>query len=123
MTSLAGALLGWISLRSIDASNGQLGGRRLAIWAIIIGLAMLPIQFFTLNRLQSLNDSMLRNGIQRAVADIFDVDGEDRARRLRQSFVASGSQRATVAEVDAFAQQLTDQFGSYQSVSIAQSIN
>lgn len=122
VTSITGALIGWIALRSIDASAGQLAGRRIAIWAILIGLVMLPVQFFALQGVQSLNESMLRGGIQRAVGIIFEVDGDDRAKVLQHAFVATGSRRPTVEEADAFVAQVTRQFGSFRSVSIAQSV-
>ena len=114
--------MGWIALRSIDASDGRLGGRRLAIAAILIGLLMLPVQFFGLQSIQSVNESMLRDGIQRAVGAIFDVENEERARLLQQSFVASDSRRPSRAEVDSFAAQVTEKLGAYRSVSIAQSV-
>lgn len=122
VTSITGALVGWIALRSIDASAGQFTGRRIAIWAILIGLVMLPVQFFLLQGVQSLNESMLRDGIQRTVGSVFEVDGLDRAKTLQHAFVATGSRRPTLQEADEFVARLTEQFGKYRSVSIAQSV-
>lgn len=121
VTSLTGALMGWLALRSIDASQGVFIGRKLAIWAIIIGVLMLPLQILGLQSVQSLNERMIEGGIQRAVSSVFAIDAEDRAEQLRLSFIATGSRRPTVAEADEFVERATARFGAYRSVTVAQS--
>lgn len=120
ITSLLGVIFGWFSMRAIDASEGRLRGRKLAIWAIIVGLVMLPIQFLLLDRFETSVDQQINSGLEKCVARVFDIDAPDRAKLLQQTFVAVRGKYPTPEEADAFAKSVTEQLGAYRSVSIIQ---
>lgn len=120
VTSFLGVILGWFSLRTINASEGRLRGRKLAIWAIILGVLMLPIQFLLQDLLETRVDELIDKGVERCVVNVFDIDMPDRAKGLQRTFAPVRSKYPTPEAVDAFANAVTDQLGAYQSVSIVQ---
>lgn len=120
ITSLVGALLGWISLRSINASGGVLAGRRLAIGAIILGLVMLPIQFLLLSAYDERSNAAIDGGIRNCVETVFDTGGGDRAAALAGVFTRQKGVFPSIEEVDVFVATLTEAYGPFQSVSVVQ---
>jgi hypothetical protein len=120
VTSLIGVLVGWLSLRAIDASGGRLGGRRLALSAVILGLAMLPFQFLLLSVYNERSAAVINDGLSNCVVTVFDIDGDDRKKALEQVFVRHRGRYPTPALVDAFVDDVTGDLGGFRSVSIVQ---
>jgi hypothetical protein len=120
VTSLVGVLVGWFSLRAIDRSDGRLGGRRLALAAIIIGLVMLPFQFLLLSAYNARSDEAISDGLASCVATVFDVDGQDRKRALEQVFVRRRGQYPSPELADEFVRSVVSDLGDFRSVSIVQ---
>jgi len=120
VTSLVGVLVGWFSLRAIDRSEGRLGGRRLALAAVILGLAMLPFQFLLLSVYNERSDEAISDGLANCVVTVFDIDGQDRKRALEQVFVRRRGLYPSPELADEFVRSVTADLGSFRSVSIVQ---
>ena len=120
VTSLVGALIGWISLRAINASEGRLGGRRIALVAIILGLAMLPIQFLLLSTYNQRSNEAINNGLEQCIETVFDVDAVDRKKALEGAFVRRKGRYPSPEETDAFVASITEQLGAFKMASIVQ---
>lgn len=120
VTSLIGVLIGWFSLRAIDASEGRLGGRRLALSAIILGLVMLPFQFLLLSVYNERSEVAISEGLNQCVVTVFDVDVEDRKAALEKVFVRQRGRYPSPETANEFVQTVTDDLGTFRSVSIVQ---
>ena len=120
VTSLIGVLIGWFSLRAIDASGGRLGGRRLALSAVILGLVMLPFQFLLLSVYNERSEEAINEGLTNCVITVFDVDGDDRKAALERVFVRQRGRYPSPESADEFVRTVTDDLGVFRSTSIVQ---
>lgn len=120
LASLLGVVLGWFSLRVIDSSGGVYGGRRIAIWAIILGVCMLPFQMILIQKYQEMSTDLIRSDVTHAVMVVFDVEAEDRKEALESVFLRHKGNYPSPEEADAFVTAVTSELGAFESVSIAQ---
>ena len=118
LTSLLGVVVGWFSLRIIDASNGLYGGRRISLAAIILGLCMLPIQMILIQKYQQMSTDIIKADVARAVEIVFDVDDEDRDMALESAFLRHEGRYPDSGDADRFVRLVTERLGSFRSVSI-----
>jgi len=120
LSSLFGVIAGWISLRSIDASPDRWRGRKIAILSIILGLAMVPIQFLILNRIQAAYMDVVDDGLNNAVAAVFASPDEEAFRPVDQVFLRSDGRYPTDEEVRNFKSTVFEQLGGHRATSIMQ---
>ena len=120
VTSLIGVLVGWFSLRAIDRSGGRLGGRRLALAAVILGLVMLPFQFLLLSVYNDRSNEAISDGLVNCVVTVFEIDGQDRKRALEQVFVRRRGVYPSPELADEFVRSVTADLGGFRSISIVQ---
>lgn len=121
MTSLMGFVLGLISLRRIQASGGVLGGRKIAKTAMILGLVMVPVQYFILDSFQKMNERLLQEGLENAMSVLFDVDSQERSDQLLRIFSTLDGKRPSKDEIDLFVDRATSSLGAYQGLSVIRS--
>lgn len=121
MTSLMGFVLGLISLRRIQASGGMLGGKRIAKIAMILGIVMVPVQYFLLDSFQKMNERLLQEGLGNSMSILFDVDAQDRPDALLRIFSTFDGKRPSESEIEAFVSQVTSTLGEYQGLSVIRS--
>ena len=120
LASLLGVVVGWFALRVIDSSGGVYGGRRIAIWAIILGVCMLPFQMILIQKYQAMSTDLIRSDVMHAVEVVFDVEADDRKEALESVFLRHKGSYPTPEEADAFVESVTSDLGAFVSVSIAQ---
>ena len=120
LSSLFGVIAGWISLRAIDARPDRWRGRKVAILSIVLGLAMVPIQFLILNRIQAAYMDVVDDGLQTAVAAVFASPDEDAFRPMDQVFLRSSGRYPTEKEVRIFNDLVSEQLGRYRTTAIMQ---
>ena len=121
MTSLMGFVLGLIALRRIQASGGALGGRKIAKTAMILGLVMVPVQYFILDSFQKMNERLLQEGLEGSMSILFDVESVQRDDDLLRIFSTFEGTRASRAEIDVFVDEVLSSLGAYQGLSVIRS--
>ncbi len=121
MTSLMGFVLGLIALRRIQASGGVLGGRRIAKTAMILGLVMVPVQYFILDSFQKMNERLLQEGLEHSMSVLFDVDSAERDDDLLRIFSTLEGRRPSGAEINTFVDEVLSSLGAYQGLSVIRS--
>ena len=118
---LAGVILGFFSWRGIAASQGRLRGRSLALLAMIVGLIMLPLQYFVSSRIEASQSLLKKEGFQRSFEIFFDTELPDRRLALEGVLAAHDGRRPSFEEVDQFVLEVEAQFGSFRGVSLIDS--
>ena len=121
MTSLMGFVLGLIALRRIQASDGALGGRKIAKTAMILGLVMVPVQYFTLDSFQKINERLLQEGLEDSMSILFDVESVKRDDDLLRIFSTLEGRRPSRAEINMFVDEVLSSLGAYQGLSVIRS--
>ena len=121
MTSLMGFVLGLIALRRIQASGGALGGRKIAKTAMILGLVMVPVQYFILDSFQKLNERLLQEGLEDSMSILFDVESVQRDDDLLRIFSTLEGRRPSGAEIKTFVDEALSSLGAYQGLSVIRS--
>ena len=118
---LAGVILGFFSWRGIAASQGRLRGRSLALLAMLIGLIMLPLQYFVSGQIESSQSALKKEGFQESFQILFDTSLPDRKLAIEGILGAHEGRRPSFEEVDQFVSEVKGQFGSFRSVSLLNS--
>ena len=121
MTSLMGFVLGLIALRRIQASGGVLGGRKIAKSAMILGLVMVPIQYFILDGFQKMNERLLQEGLEHSMSVLFDTNAPDRQDELLRVFSTLDGKRPSRVVIDRFVERAVTSLGDYQGLSVIRS--
>ena len=97
-----GFVLGLIALRRIQASGGALGGRKIAKTALILGLVMVPVQYFILDGFQKMNERLLQEGLEDSMSTLFDVNSVNRDDDLLRVFSTLEGRRPSRDEINVF---------------------
>ena len=118
---LAGVVLGFVSWRRINASQGRLRGRSIALAALVLGLVMLPAQYILTSRIESSQATLKKQGFQEAFATLFNPTLPDRKSELGGILGAYEGRRPSLEDVEQFVADVEGQFGSFQSVSLINS--
>ncbi len=121
MTSMMGFVLGLIALRRIQASDGTLGGRKIAKTAMILGLVMVPVQYFTLDGFQKMNERLLQEGLENSMSILFDVESVRRDDDLLRVFSTLEGRRPSRVEINKFVDEVLSSLGGYQGLSVIRS--
>ncbi|MAJ45886.1 MAG: hypothetical protein CBC35_01030 [Planctomycetes bacterium TMED75] len=113
---LAGFILGFISWRAINASQGLLRGRKIALLAMALGLIMLPVQYFVTSQVESNQSALKKEGFQRTFDVLFDTSLPDRQSQLEGVLGAHEGRRPSVEDVERFVAQVEEQYGQFRTV-------
>lgn len=113
---LAGFILGFISWRTINASQGLLRGRTLALLAMVLGLILLPAQYFVTSRVESNQSALKKEGFQRTFGILFDTSLPDRALQLQGVLGAHEGRRPSLDDVEKFVDRVEQQYGQFRTV-------
>lgn len=116
-----GFVLGLIALRRIQASGGALGGRKIAKTALILGLVMVPVQYFILDGFQKMNERLLQEGVEDSMSILFDVESVKRDDDLLRVFSTLEGRRPSRDEIDMFVDEVLSSLGMYQGLSVIRS--
>ena len=118
---IAGVILGFVSWRRINASQGRLRGRSIALAAMLLGLVMLPAQYILTSRIEASQATLKKQGFQEAFATLFNPTLPDRKSELAGILGAYEGRRASLEDVEQFVADVEGQFGAFQSVSLINS--
>lgn len=118
---LAGVILGFFSWRGISASEGRLRGRSIALLAILIGLVMLPLQYYVSSRIESSQSALKKEGLEQAFEVLFDTSRPDRDLALEGILGAYEGRRPSSDDVHRFVTKVIGQFGAFRGVSLLNS--
>ena len=118
--SAMGAVIGMIAWRRIRESQGRLTGRRLCLWAVIVGLAMTLLTFWAAQRFAEWQQREQERDMA-LVLDRFFHAASDGDAELAIAQWAPNLTSLDSAEVSAFADTLQSRFGSFESVRIGSS--
>lgn len=116
-----GFVLGLIALRRIQASGGALGGRKIAKTALILGLVMVPVQYFILDGFQKMNERLLQEGLEDSMSTLFDVESVKRDDDLLRVFSTLEGRRPSRDEINAFVDEVLSSLGMYEGLSVIRS--
>jgi hypothetical protein len=120
LLGLIAILLGGLALGRIAASNGTLGGRRLALLAMGFGAASTVIWALGLDQFQSWYLGELNERMEAAVVDVLDASAQDEAANVRAVFANAGAELSD-EQVGAFAAAIDSEWGELLSVSVLRS--
>ena len=116
-----GFVLGLIALRRIQASGGALGGRKIAKTALILGLVMVPVQYFILDGFQKMNERLLQEGLEDSMSTLFDVNSVNRDDDLLRVFSTLEGRRPSRDEINVFVDEVLSSLGMYEGLSVIRS--
>jgi hypothetical protein len=120
-TGLIGAFLGVLALRRIRVAGGALGGRRVAIVAIIAGVASSIIWTIWFERLRGqlleANEQAMTERITETVRAAASADVASAAR----GWVSTPSTRPTDQQLEEFGEAISTRYGDFERVAIVSS--
>ena len=118
---LAGVILGFFSWRGIAASEGRLRGRSIALLAVLVGLVMLPLQYYVSSRIETSQSALKKEGLEQAFVILFDTSAPERALALEGVLGAHEGRRPSSDDVDRFVLEVTKEYGAFRGVSLLNS--
>jgi hypothetical protein len=117
--SLVGSILGMAALRRIQAANGSLGGRRLALWAVGIGFAVTFVSTMLMIILVRQLDIANRAIITTQIAEVVNAATDDQIDRAAKSWNNAANQTPTNTEFDQFGNEVSSRYGRLQRFTIS----
>ena len=88
---------------------------------MILGLVMVPVQYFTLDGFQKMNERLLQEGLENSMSILFDVESVRRDDDLLRVFSTLEGRRPSRVEINKFVDEVLSSLGGYQGLSVIRS--